>query len=116
MKHMKSVLNEVPEVFVQQVDNPKQMPDPLQTHAQGNGVPLTMVSPVPVGWSSHVLVALSEDVLSVLWSFLPAPEEFRCPQLVLYLCAQFPLVSDLCPFQAMHRNVFQGAKGFKWEK
>lgn len=48
------------------VDNPKQMPDPLQTHAQGNGVPLTMVSPVLVGWSSHVLVALSEDVLSVL--------------------------------------------------
>lgn len=64
------------------VDNPKQMPDPLQTHAQGNGVPLTMVSPVLVGWSSHVLVALSEDVLSVLWSLLPAPEEFRCPQLV----------------------------------
>lgn len=98
------------------VDNPKQMPDPLQTHAQGNGVPLTMVSPVLVGWSSHVLVALSEDVLSVLWSLLPAPEEFRCPQLVLDLCAQFPLVSGLCPFQAMHRNVFQGAKGFKWEK
>lgn len=98
------------------VDNPEQMPDPLQTHAQGNGVPLTTVSPVSVAWSSHVSVAPSEDVLNVLWNLLPAPEEFRCPQLVLYLCAQFPLVSGLHPYQVMHRNVFQGAKGFKWEK
>lgn len=92
------------------------MPDPLQTQVQGKGVLLTMVNPVLVGWSPHVSVALSEDVPDVLWSFLPAPEEFRCPHLVLYLCAQFPLVSDLRPFQAMYRNVFQGVKGFKWEK
>lgn len=44
------------------VDNPEQMPDPLQTQAQDNGVPLTVVSPVPVGWSSHISVALSENV------------------------------------------------------
>ena len=93
---MKSVLNEVPEVFVQH--GRSSSTDAIPSPDTG------MVSPVPGGCSSHVSVALSEDVPDVLWSSLPAPEGFRCPQLVLYLCAQSPLVSDLRPFQAMYRN------------
>lgn len=101
---MKSVLNGLSEVFVQH-GNPVQKPDLLQTQVQGRGVPLTVVSPGLVGWSSHVsVVALSEGVPDVLWSSLPAPEHLRCPQLLL------------CPSQAMHRNIFQGGKGFQWEK
>lgn len=92
---MKSVLNGLSEVFVQH-GNPVQKPDLLQTQVQGRGVPLTVVSPGLVGWSSRVsVVALSEGVPDVLWSSLPAPEHLRCPQLLLHLCAQFPLVSDL---------------------